>query len=363
MKQLLQLISIHLKEFYREPGIIFWAILFPILMAWGLGAAFSKQDELIRTVAVVDINNNFNKDERLIKVGNGFTFNKGNQVVQQIGNDKLGLTTYRFQKSTWEEAILMLKRGKVSLIMEQVADSVNYHFDPINPEAQLSYLQINSFINDRSTAFKTTNISPLTQTGTRYVDFLVPGLMAMGIMMSCMWGISYALIDKRMKKLMRRMVATPMKKVNFLIAQFIARLLLNLMESGLLFLFAYLYFDLYIEGSVLALAVMIIAGNLAFTGIAILASSRTSNTQVGNGLINVVVMPMMILSGIFFSYHNFPDWAVSIIQKLPLTILADNIRSVFLEGAGLTQILIPTLVLVAFGLVTFGAGMRIYKWY
>ncbi len=361
MKQLLNLIKIHLKEFYREPGIIFWAILFPILMAWGLGAAFSKKDELIRTIALV--NKNDDQAIKSLKPGEPLLFDDNNRATFQIGNEQLGVTTYRLQQSTWEEAILMLKRGKVSLILEQKKGGLEYHFDPINPEAQLSQLQISAYINNKSSVGGNEQISPLTQTGTRYVDFLVPGLMAMGIMMSCMWGISYSLIDKRMKKLMRRMVATPMKKANFLIAQFVARLLLNLMESGLLFLFAYLYFDLYIDGNPLALIIMIIVGNFAFTGIAILISSRTSNTQIGNGLINVVVMPMMILSGIFFSYHNFPDWMVSIIQKLPLTILADTIRGIFLEGAGLAEILTPVLVLLAISLVTFTTGLKVYKWY
>ncbi len=361
MKELISLIKIHLKEFYREPGILFWAILFPILMAWGLGAAFSKKDELIRTIALVTKDDK--KQSTPIKPDHPLTFDNNQRATLQLGNEKLGVTTYRIQQATWDEAILMLKRGKISLILEQNEDGLHYHFDPLNPEAQLSHLQISAYVGNEATISSAENISPLTQTGTRYVDFLVPGLMAMGIMMSCMWGISYGLIDKRMKKLMRRMVATPMKKANFLIAQFVARLSLNLLESGLLFLFAYLYFDLYIEGNPLALLIMIITGNLAFTGIAILISSRTSNTQIGNGLINVVVMPMMILSGIFFSYHNFPDWMVAIIQKLPLTILADTIRSIFLEGAGLTQVITPSIILLAISLVTFTTGLKIYKWY
>ena len=363
IKQIVQLISMHLKEFFREPGIIFWAILFPILMAWGLGIAFTKKNELIRTVALVDEQNSLARHEGF---GQFFaSLNKDPDVLltKKIGNEKLGITTYQFEKADWKESILMLKRGQISLIMELVNDSIVYHFDPLNPEAQLAYLQITSAFNQNDRQTESIDISPLTQTGTRYIDFLIPGLMAMGIMMSCMWGISYSLIDKRMKKLLRRMVATPMKKANFLIAQFTARLLLNFFESGLLFLFAYLYFDINLQGHWLALVLILLAGNLAFTGIAILVSSRTSNTQVGNGLINLIVMPMMILSGIFFSYHNFPDWAIIVIQKFPLTILADNIRSIFIEGAGLVEIIVPFFILVGIGLSTFVSGLRVYKWY
>ena len=159
------------------------------------------------------------------------------------------------------------------------------------------------------------------------------------------------------------MVATPMKKSSFLIAQFAARFTLGIVEALLLIGFAWWYFDMHMQGDILAFVLIFLAGNVAFTGIAILVSSRTSKTEVGNGMINAIVMPMMILSGIFFSYHNFPDWAVVVIEKLPLTLLADNIRSIFIEGAGLPQVMMPTLALAGLGLITFLAGLKIYKWY
>ena len=185
----------------------------------------------------------------------------------------------------------------------------------------------------------------------------------MGIMMSCMWGISYNMIDRRAKKLLRRLVATPMKKSYFLIAQMVVRITMNLIESSLLFLFAFLVFNFRLQGNPIALIIIFISGNIAFEGIAILISSRTSNTEIGNGLINAVVMPMMVLSGIFFSYHNFPDWSIPIIQTLPLTMLADGIRSIFIEGAGFNEIIIPSLVLATIGIIFFSAGLRIFKWY
>ena len=159
------------------------------------------------------------------------------------------------------------------------------------------------------------------------------------------------------------MVATPMSKSLFLAAQFVARLGLSILEAGILIAFCYFYFDVTISGSIIAFLLVFIAGNIAFTGIAIFTSSRTSETRVGNGLVNVVVMPMMILSGIFFSYHNFPDWAVKIIEMLPLTLMADNTRSVFIEGAGLEQVLIPISILTLIGLAFSAIGLRIYKWY
>ena len=363
IKQTFQLILVQYKEFYREPGIIFWAVFFPILMAWGLGIAFTQKGEMVRTVAFVQESNTAQSTASLKSYFANLQTDANNMLYTRLGNEKMGRTTYQFVPSSWQDAIGKLKRGEINMILDIRQDSLQYHFDPMNPEAQLSYLQISGAIHNRTPDLEAASIQPLTQTGTRYIDFLIPGLIAFNVMMSCMWGISYNLIDKRMKKLLRRMVATPMKKSSFLIAQFAARFTLGIVEALLLIGFAWWYFDIRIQGNILALVLIFLAGNVAFTGIAILVSSRTSKTEVGNGMINAVVMPMMILSGIFFSYHNFPSWAVVVIEKLPLTLLADNIRSIFIEGTGLPQVMIPTLALAGLGLITFLAGLRIYKWY
>ena len=185
----------------------------------------------------------------------------------------------------------------------------------------------------------------------------------MGIMMSCSWGISYTIIDRRSKKLLRRMVATPMRKSNFLLALITARFTMNVAEAALLFLFAWLYFGTAIQGSWPALIALFLAGNIAFSGISILISSHTANPEIGNGIINALVTPMMVVSGIFFSYHNFPDWTIPIIQYLPLTMIADSFRSIFNEGAGFLDVWREALVLTSVGTVSFIIGLKIFKWY
>jgi len=209
----------------------------------------------------------------------------------------------------------------------------------------------------------TSKVQPLLLKGTRYIDFLVPGLIAMGIMMSAIWGLGYGLIERRSKKLLRRMVATPMKKSHFLISLMAVRTTMSFVEGVLLFVFSWLVFGVTIQGSIPALLLIFLAANFAFAGIAIVVSSRTASTEVGNGLINAVTTPMFVLSGIFFSYHNFPGWAVSFIKLLPLTTLADSIRSIFIEGAGFAEIAIPFFVLTTIGVVFFSIGLKFYKWY
>jgi len=373
-KQLFQLISAYFWETIREPGVLFWGIVFPMLMSLGLGIAFTQKANVVRNIAIVEATTG----QYTVPPQNHLIddFLKHTTVTQAlrdtttlykitIPDEKMGNTTFLFRKTTWQQAMVLLKRGNLSVVMTEQDDSIRYHFDPLNPDAQLTYLKLSRIIGPGGSVISQSNdnVAPLTVSGTRYIDFLVPGLIAMGVMMSTMWGLSYTIIEKRSKKLLRRMVATPMKKSHFLISMVTVRGGMNFIESAMLFLFAAIVFGITIQGSVAALLVVFLAGNIAFAGIAIFISSRTANTEIGNGYINVVVIPMMVLSGIFFSYHNFPDWAIPVIKKLPLTILADGLRGIFIEGAGFAGIALPSLILFAIGVVFFFAGLRIFRWH
>jgi len=368
--QLYQLILIQFREYYREPSVLFWAIGFPILMAWGLGIAFKEKPEIIRKVAVIekimvsgDSNTPFTrflKKETKAEFSNDKIYHRH---IKVLTDKKLGKTTFIFISTDWKNSIILLKRGEVSLVMNEDSGRIIYHFDPANPEARLVQLQLESMISGSKKFEESPDVVPLTLSGTRYIDFLIPGLIAMGIMMSCMWGIGWTIIDNRGKKLLRRMVATPMKKSNFLFSLFFSRLVLSLLDSVVVYLFAYWYFHLHIQGSIAALLIICISGNIAFGGIAVLCASRTAKSEVGNGIINAVTTPMIVLSGIFFSYANFPDWAIPVIKKMPLTLLTDSVRSIFNEGAGFAEVLIPVGILITIGFFTFLLGLKLYKWY
>ena len=369
-RQLVALISVLFKEIVREPAVLFWGIVFPILMSWTLGIAFSQKHEVIRNVAII-ADQNIQRNSKIIQRLNDLRAEKLKPARDQemyrlaVETPNLGRTVYTFMQTGKDNAFILLKRGNVTVILEESDEKILYHFDPLNSEAQLTYREVGAIFNRNFNFFQKTadDVRILTLKGTRYIDFLIPGLISMGIMMSCMWGISYSIIDKRSKKLLRRMIATPMKKSNFLVALMIARLTMNIVESSLLFLFAYLYFKTEIQGDIFALFAVFLAGNLCFSGLAVFVSSRTSNTEIGNGLINLVVTPMMVLSGIFFSYHNFPEWGVGIIQKMPLTMMADSVRSIFNEGAGFISILPEVAIMTFAGMFFFIFGLKIFKWY
>jgi ABC-2 type transport system permease protein len=360
------------REIIREPGVLFWGILFPILMSLGLGLAFTKKADSLRKVAVINPSELPGPDSSSVY---SFLEKKceTNTSVEtddyrwkyEIKNEKLGNSIFLFYAMDWEKAMVLLKRGTINLILKGSGSGTEYHFDPMNSDAELTYLKLSGIIGSGEIipAGRIDEIRPLTVTGTRYIDFLVPGLITMGVMMSSMWGISYGIIEKRSKKLLRRLVATPMKKSHFLMALITVRIIMNFIEALVLLLFSVITFKMTIQGSIPAMVLLFVAGNIAFAGIAVFVSSHTSNTEVGNGLINFVVMPMMVLSGIFFSYHNFPDWSISVIKKLPLTMLTDGMRSIINEGAGFPEVALPVLILTATGALFFSVGLKIFKWH
>ncbi|HVO76788.1 MAG TPA: ABC transporter permease [Candidatus Bathyarchaeia archaeon] len=346
------LVALQFKEFFREPEIIFWAFLLPIILSWLLGIAIgSGGGGVSSTVAVIE------SREAPREYWTGWI--ERAQTAYANAGRRVG-----FVMLARDGAILALKKGEISLFIEKAsaADSIRYFFDPRSGEAQMTYLSLERSLRAPAGEERSA-VVPLRIQGTRYVDFLVPGLLAMDVMSSALWGIGWALIEIRIKKLLRRMAATPMHKSMFLCSHFVTRLIVNAIEFLALFVFVYFYFGVRIQGNVGALVMIFVAGNMAFAGLSILMSSRTANPRVGNGLINAITFPMTLLSGVFFSYHHFPQWAIPVVRILPLTMLADSIRSIFNEGAGLAQVALPAFVLAALGAVFFSIGMKVYKWY
>ena len=383
--QFINLTVAHTKEVTRQPAVLFWGIVFPILLSIGLGFAFTRDAETVHTVGwVADSGNGpVDVDPGLVRSvlgdaeeasGPNLAFRDDGTFGLTIPDDTLGDTIFIFEPGTWETSVVRLKQGRISLIVEAETDQAGaggpvFHFDPQNPEARLVWHTLSPLLKSSSTEeirgdeSHTASVSPLELPGTRYIDFLIPGLIAMTVMMSCMWGISYGMIDKRSKKLLRRMVATPMVRSHFLAALMAVRIGINIVEAVLLTFFAWLLFGVVIQGSSVALAMIFMTGNIAFCGMAVFVSSRTANTEVGNGMINAVVMPMTLLSGVFFSYHNFPEWTISVIEKLPLALLVDGIRAVFTEGAGIAETAPAAAGLFVIGAVFFAAGLKIFKWH
>lgn len=340
LKMIYQLVTIEFKDYFRNPAILFWSVGFPLILATVLGFAFTKKETVEKKIAYISETNSIPNE------------------LKNLKEDKDTFTKFIFLQMSLTEAKSALKKGKISLYIEKKNNEYIYSFDPNNQEAQINFLTLEKKISKA----KNSKTEILKSKGERYIDFLIPGLLAFGIMNSCMWGTGWSLMDMRMKKLLKRMISTPLPKWLFLISHFISRGTLSLVEFVLLILFGKFIFNVEISGNLFTLFLVFLSGNFAFSGIAIFASSRANNNSVANGVINAFTFPMMLVSGVFFSYHNFPDFAVKIIQYLPLTLLSDSIRFVYLEFGNFNSLFPSIIILNLTGLLFFYIGLKIYKW-
>lgn len=375
MKQFGQLLLIHFREFFREPAVLFWALFFPAALAVVLGFAFRAPAELIVDVGLIAESAGSETGARSEQAE---LAKHADLVKRRID----GLGGFRVHVYNEETAGHALKRGKVRVVVVVQRSGLIFRYDPasdtaVKEAALLKAALLTEALKKQGRATGVTGPGETTADdssgtgireeklsipGTRYIDYLIPGLLAFGVMNACLWGIGWSLISLRMKKLLRRMAAAPMDQNLFFLSFATARILLVTVEAAFLMLIAYLFFDLVPVGSLASLFLMLVSGIFCFAGMAVLLACRTENTQVGNGLINAAVMPMMLVSGVFFSYHGFPEFLQPVIRALPLTVLADSVRAVYLEGQGIADLWKPVLILVASGAAMFAVGRRFFKW-
>jgi ABC-2 type transport system permease protein len=352
-RSLWQLYLMHLREFFRDWEIILWSVLLPVAMSWVLGIAFVERKVTTRHVAVVG---DVQKSDELREVINEIE----NRNISRPKNSS-DHSVFKFIFVNQEEALKLLRKGKIALYIElSGTGTLHFHLDPANETSYLAYLILSRRLSNEKVELQ---LNPVTTHGNRYIDFLIPGLMALGIMNSCLWGIGYVLIEYRMKKLMRRIIATPVRKSVILMSFFFSRMTINLVETALLFTFGYFYFGFILQGRVGDIVLLFISGNVAFSGLAFLLASRAENTRTGNGIINVFSVPLMLASGIFFSYANFPELIQPLLQYSPLALLADSLRAVFNTGGEISEILLPVAVLNVFGIFCFSMSLRIFRWH
>jgi len=353
LRSLWQLFLMHLREFFRDPEMILWSVLLPMAMSLVLGMAFVERKVTTRQIAVVG---DVQRSDELREVIN--EIENRNISRPKKSNDQ---SVFKFSFVAEDKALELLRKGKIVLYIQLSASgALHFHLDPANETSYLSYLILSRRLSQEKVELQMT---PVTTHGNRYIDFLLPGLMALGIMNSCLWGIGYVLIEYRMKKLMRRMIATPVKRGVILLSFFLSRTVINLVEIGLLFAFGYFYFGFILQGSVAQIILLFISGNIAFAGLAFLLASRADNTRTGNGIINIFSVPFMLASGIFFSYANFPEMIQPLLQYSPLALLADSLRNVFNSGATFGEIALPLTLLNAFGIFCFSLSLKIFRWH
>ncbi|MCR9296903.1 MAG: ABC transporter permease [bacterium] len=339
---LMQLTLARLREFYRQPEAVFWVYFFPILMVVALGIAFRNKPVERITVDVVSsehaqtILDALQKDERIVAA-----IYAADECQQRLRTGKSDLT-----------------------VAAEDEKKVGFTLDPTRPGSVLAQDLSNRMIQEaagRSDPVPTTT-SEVTEPGGRYIDFLVPGLLGMGLMGGGLWGVGFAIVDMRIRKLLKRLVATPMKKSQFLLGIMFSRLLFMVPEIILLIAFSWYFFGVQIYGSWLSIGFLVLLGAAEFSGIGLLVASRAKTMESVSGLMNLVMLPMWTLSGIFFSYERFPDIVQPVIKLLPLTPLNDSLRAVMLEGTSLIALWPQLILMFLWGAVTFAVALLVFRW-
>jgi ABC transporter DrrB family efflux protein len=329
-----------MREFVREPGVLFWVFGFPILLAIGLGIAFRNKPPDVVAVGVLDV--------------------AGADAVVSALPSRAGFRTERLAPEVAEQR---LRLGRVSIVVVPGA-TYEYRFDPTRPESVLARRVVHDALETAAGRVDPVPASErlVTEPGARYIDFLIPGLLGMNIMSGGMWGVGFVIVEMRSRRLLKRLLATPMRRRDFLAAMIAVRMVIVLAELALMLFFGWLVFDLVLQGSIAGVTLLSLAGALAFSALGLAVASRTHRTEIVSGLMNVVMLPMFVVSGVFFSSDRFPEALQPLVRALPLTALNDALRAVILEGEPLSAQLTRLAVLLAWGAASFLLALRFFRW-
>lgn len=341
---LAQLILARLREFYREPEAVFWVYGFPILLVVGLGIAFRNQPVERITVDV-----------------------EAGPAAQAIVKALSAQEKFSPRTVTPEEGRLHLRTGRTDLVVRSMSgDGVKYEyaFDPTRPPSVLAHSAVDDALQRAAGRKDLVEVSvhEFDEPGGRYIDFLVPGLLGMSLMGGGLWGVGFVTVDMRIRKLLKRFLATPMRKTDFLAGVMISRLLFLVPEVLVLLTFSWLVFGVVIYGNLLSVIFLILLGAITFAGLGLLVASRAKTVEAVSGLMNLVMLPMWLLSGIFFSSDRFPEAAQPFIKLLPLTALNNALRAVMQEGASLASQWQEVGLLSVWAIVTFALAIKLFRW-
>jgi ABC-type multidrug transport system permease subunit len=334
---LYQLSAMRFRLTLREPEAIFWVFIFPILLAVGLGIAFrNRPADVLQAGATTP------------------------QLTRALAAEN-GLTATTMDEPAGTRA---LATGRILLLAIQRPDGVAYKYDDSNPDARTARLLADRAIQTaagRRDAVHAEN-QLVHEPGARYIDFVVPGLLGMNLMGSAIWGIGFSIVEARQKKLLKRLVASPMRRWQFLAAYLISRLVMLVLEVAAFLGFARLMFGVPFRGELWQLALLCVLASLAFSALGLLVSSRAKTMEAASGLMNLVMLPMWILSGVFFSAARFPAAIQPVVRALPLTAAIDLLRGNMLQGMGMGQMIAPIAILLAWVAVPFAVSVRIFRW-
>ncbi|MCA8948955.1 MAG: ABC transporter permease [Planctomycetes bacterium] len=329
------------REFWRSPEALFWTYGFPIAMMIGLGLAFQPRVPPPVPVAVVA--------------------GEASASLATLLSDDEGLEVLELPEAEAERALV---RGRVGLLVRGSVDEPVLRADPARAEAQVAELLVGRALQ-RARGHPPVAVAHEVEDrpGSRYIDFLVPGLIGLNLMGACMWGMGFNLVMMRTNNLLRRLFVTPMKRSDFLIGYMIGRGVLVVPESAAIALLGIALWGVPFRGSVLAFVAVVAAGAFAFTGLALLCASRVRTYEGIAGLMQLCQLPMWVLGGALFSTERFTGLMKVGSDVVPLSCITRALRDLMLEPGGFSDIGWNLVGLIAFGAVSLAVALRLFRWY
>ncbi len=359
---LVELTLVRIREFLREPEVIFWVFAFPILLVCALGIAFRNAGPEKIHIAVERTGTDDAASKALFDA-----------LSRSADVEPLLLSS--------TEATQALRSGKVALVVQpksgnagaeagnsgqpnSILSNFDYRFDPTRPESRQARLVADDALQRAAGRGDVVRAGEqtFTEPGARYIDFLIPGLLGMNMMGSGMWGIGFAVVNARTRKLLKRFAATPMRRSHYLLSFVFSRLIFLVLEVIVVIAFAWYAFGFTVRGSFLEMSLLLLLGAMTFAGIGLLVAARPKTIEGVSGLMNLVMMPMWLLSGTFFSSARFPEFIQPFIKALPLTALNDSLRGVMNDGASLASHWAAIGVLLAWCVISFFLALSTFRW-
>ncbi len=325
-------------EFWRDRAALGWNLAFPFLLVAGFAFVFSGDAKPEYKVGIITTAGSVSSAMLPDKASSPFLQTRFIEFVPYASSS---------------EAERKLAHHQIDLLVDLAAKQYW-----LNPDSAKGYLAERLLLAAEPQA----KGHQVTGQAIRYVDFVLPGILGMNMMFSCLFGVGYVLVRYRKNAVLKRLQATPLTALEFVSAQVLSRLLIVLAISGSVFIACWWLFDLLVLGSFWLLLLVAVLGALALISLALLIASRLHSEELTGGLLNLTSWPMMILSGVWFSLEGAPEAVQWFAQLFPLTHLVSAARAVMLDGAGFADVSVQLGVMTAMSLVFLAAAAALFRW-
>lgn len=335
-----QLLLFRVRSITREPTALFWLLFAPVVLSVVLGLAFDHRQW----------------DDIHIAVADG----KGADALSERLHRMPGI---RAERTSLADGELKLRRGHVALVLVP-GPTPKLLFDPTREDCRVARLTALDALEREAGVPPGPKVeeATLTAPGTRYVDFVIPGLLAYTLMINGLHAVGLSLVAMRSQRLIRRLAATQMNRGAFFASFVVGRALIALVEIAVVTFAAWAFFGVPISGSTFGYVAFATFGATMFGLVGLALASRASDPQAVGGIVNFAGLAMTLLSGVFFSANRFPGWAQPLVQLAPLTSLVSGMRAISLDGAGWSTVWPQVLVLTLWGGVASVVTAKAFRW-